>query len=348
MTYLLGLIEDCDSNLKNENLFRIVHEYLHLNYAKFKVLNGKKVILLFLSVSATLADEKKTTKRGVYGESLGFGVGSLDLGHGGIYSSEGAGLIHGGAGLVNGGFGLNNGGFGSSISYAPGIGYDSGAINLGQSISNHVTVTKKIGIPVPQPYPVTVERKIPYPVYQAVPVPVDRPYAVHVPKPYPVAVEKRIPVPVIKHVPYAVKVPVKVPYAVPYKVAVPQPYPVHITKHVPVPVHTPVYIKKAVPVVVSSGWHKAVTVFAAETKKPEKRYVAERNVLSLSTGYQLGTHQHGSPHSISYGAPLSFGSSGSPHHFSYGAPLPLGSSISAYSSPYAFGPSPLALKSCLL
>lgn len=43
MTYLPALIEDCGSYLKKENLFRIVHEYLHLNYSKFKVLNGKKV-----------------------------------------------------------------------------------------------------------------------------------------------------------------------------------------------------------------------------------------------------------------------------------------------------------------
>lgn len=43
MIYLFALIEDCGSNLKKENLFRIVHEYLHLNYAKLKVLNGKKV-----------------------------------------------------------------------------------------------------------------------------------------------------------------------------------------------------------------------------------------------------------------------------------------------------------------
>lgn len=119
------------------------------------------------------------------------------------------------------------------------------------SIGRHITITNRVAVPVPQPYPVTVHRDVPVPVHHTVQVPVSRPVPVPVAKPYPVTV--------VKHVPYAVekRVPYPVPHPVPY--AVYKPVPVHIAKPVAVPVVKEVPYPVAKPYIVyqqkeASSW----------------------------------------------------------------------------------------------
>ncbi|XP_055545631.1 tetra-peptide repeat homeobox protein 1-like isoform X1 [Wyeomyia smithii] len=108
---------------------------------------------------------------------------------------------------------------------------------LGAHAHTHTVVTKKIGVPIPQPYAVPVDRPFPVPVKIHVPVPVDRPYPVAVPKPFAVPVDRPYPVPVDRPYPVPVAHPVPVPVVKHVGVPVPAPVPVAIPKPFPVPVH---------------------------------------------------------------------------------------------------------------
>lgn len=146
--------------------------------------------------------------------------------------------------------GLQSGDFSSGSGFPAGLssnGLQSGdfsslpTLGVGTpiTIGRHVTVTNRVAVPVPQPYPVTVYRDVPVPVHHTVQVPVSRPYPVPVAKPYPVTVIKHVPVTVEKRVPYPVPHPV--PYAVYKPVAVPiaKPVAVPVVKEVPYPVAKP-------------------------------------------------------------------------------------------------------------
>ncbi|XP_058446029.1 tetra-peptide repeat homeobox protein 1-like [Malaya genurostris] len=111
---------------------------------------------------------------------------------------------------------------------------------LGAHAHTHTVVTKKIGIPIPQPYAVPVDRPFPVPVKVHVPVPVDRPYPVAVPKPFAVPVDRPYPVPVDRPYPVPVAHPIPVPVIKHVGVPVPAPVPVAVPKPFPVPVHPPV------------------------------------------------------------------------------------------------------------
>ncbi|KAG6441989.1 hypothetical protein O3G_MSEX002105 [Manduca sexta] len=89
----------------------------------------------------------------------------------------------------------------------------------------HVTVVKKIGVPIPHPVAVSV------PQYVKVPIP--HPYPVHVTV-VPQIVEKPVPYPVEKPVPYEVEKPYPVEVEKKVEVPIPKPYPVHVPvyKHV--------------------------------------------------------------------------------------------------------------------
>ncbi|KAJ8963001.1 hypothetical protein NQ314_005641 [Rhamnusium bicolor] len=197
------------------------------------------VFFVLLGISATFAGVKKTTKRGVLGGSVGISAESLDVhhghsdaiahdaplplapldnaidGHGAAvieHASVGASLGHS---AVEGGVGFEGGiGFGGGI----GIGATIGHIELGRVIKQHVHVVNRVGIPVPQPYPVQVERQVPVKVPHHVDVPVDRPYPVHVRVNVPVKIYKDVPVPIEKPVPVQVKQHIRIPIEVPYKI----------------------------------------------------------------------------------------------------------------------------------
>lgn len=100
----------------------------------------------------------------------GYGGNNAHSGDGGYNYANGfahAGGHGGGLGVPGGGLG---GGFGGGFPSFGG-GFDQG--HHGHSghhghhdhvLGTHTVVTKKVGYPVPQPYPVPVERRIPYPV----------------------------------------------------------------------------------------------------------------------------------------------------------------------------------------
>lgn len=160
------------------------------------------------------------------GHHLDLGHSSLSLGHASFHGNYGYGSGHGGITL-----GHRNGlSYGNS--YGAGYGYN-GAFDLGSYVHKHITVTNKIGVPFPQPYPVHITKDVPVPIPHPVPVPVDTPYAVHIPQPYPVPVEKPVPYTVVNPIPYPVQVPYKVPINIPVPVHQPAVVQNQVTQNVP-------------------------------------------------------------------------------------------------------------------
>lgn len=208
-------------------------------------------VIFFLSfIAVIIADSKKITKRGVLSEEHGHSDSNLDLplahraGHTIPLEAEAPVDEHDAHG--SSGFDV------SSVNSAVHVG---SYIDLGRVIQQHVHVVRKVGIPIPQPFPVPVERKVPFEVHHPVDVPVERPYKVPVPVDVPVKIFKDIPVHVERKVPVLVKVPVKIPVKVPYKVYHTKPVPVPIWKKVPIPVPKPVFVKKPVPVAIHVHSH---------------------------------------------------------------------------------------------
>lgn len=229
--------------------------------------------LLALSICCR-AEESDKKKRGIFGEAVhgathggvtlnhGLSHGaaghshlalggpidlgdSLDFGHDGLISNNGN-YRYGygdGHGIVVGHGSLDYGN-----AYGNGFGYGHGTIDLGHHIHKHITITNKIGIPIPHPYPVHIQKNIPVPVPHPVPIAVDKPYPVHIPRPYPVPVDKPVPYTVVKPVPYPVHVTYKVPVNIPVPVAVPKPIAVPVHKPVPVPIPYPVKVAQEAPV----------------------------------------------------------------------------------------------------
>lgn len=91
----------------------------------------------------------------------GYGGNDAHGGGGGFGGGNGYNYANGFA--YAGGHGAHGGGFPSY-----GGGFDQGHHghhgHHDHVLGTHTIVTKKVGYPVPQPYPVPVERKIPYPV----------------------------------------------------------------------------------------------------------------------------------------------------------------------------------------
>ncbi|XP_063230487.1 uncharacterized protein LOC134535347 [Bacillus rossius redtenbacheri] len=219
------------------------------------------VLTLALCVLATAEEDKSQKKRGIFGESLGSGLGlgySSGLGYG-----SGLGLGYGSSLGYSSGLGYGSSlGYGSGLGYGSSLGYGSGlglgygygaGVGLAGPVQESVTITRKVPVGVPQPYPVHVQNDVPYPVPHPVAVPVSRPYPVKVAQPVAVPVDRPYPVPVDK--PVAVPVPHSVPYPVPHPVAVPvsKPYPVAVPKPYAVPVAQPVVVAKAAPVIAAIG-----------------------------------------------------------------------------------------------
>lgn len=229
------------------------------------------------------AKEAEKHKRHLFGEA-NFGLhtsGNLFLG--GLFG-------HKHSNLVDASYGSKYGHLGG-VSYGGNYGYGyghHGLIDLGSYVHKHVTITKKIAVPVPQPYPVHIVKKIPVPVPHPVPVPVDKPYPVHVPRPYPVPVEKPVPYTVIKPVPVPVKVPIRVPVAVPVPISVPHPVPVAIHKPVPVALHGTIqesFARQPTPVIAQQYVQQA-----AVAQKPVAVGSGSLGVVRLANGkFVLGS-----------------------------------------------------------
>lgn len=190
---------------------------------KIKTISLLHVLSLLLWVSTTIAEKKKTmtkTKRGVFGRISGIGAGSLggslaclnsDIGYehsAGItswISPYSSGLLYGG-GCESDSAGLSLGVIGSEIIRERSVRLEvwsnatlvaglfglndvsSGPFYLCRSTQNHVTVTRRVRVPMSQFHPVTVERWERITVPDAVFILVERSYPVHIPKPYPVTV----------------------------------------------------------------------------------------------------------------------------------------------------------------
>ncbi|CAG9854616.1 unnamed protein product [Phyllotreta striolata] len=155
--------------------------------------------------------------------------------------------------------------------------------NLQSNTHEYHHITKKVQVPVPQPYPVEVTKTVEVP----------QPYRVEVPKPYPVHYKVNVPYEVPK--PYYVKVPKPVPYQVKEHVPVdvPKPYPVVVTKRVEVPVekqiHVPVAVHVSEPV---PQPYPVDVVTKEEVKVPTPVYVKERQyVHSYQSGVPCEHHQ---------------------------------------------------------
>lgn len=146
--------------------------------------------VLAVGVFAGEKAQKGATKRSVLGEGLA--LSSLSSGHGlALDSGLGSGLAGGyaygsGLGLSAAPIGLSAGqgapiglsaGYGAPAAWSAG---HAGPIDLGAIENRHITITRRIGVPVPQPIPVPVQRNIPVAVPHPVAVPVDRPYPVQV------------------------------------------------------------------------------------------------------------------------------------------------------------------------
>lgn len=155
---------------------------------------------LALGVFAGESAGRGPAKRSVYGE--GIALSSLSGGHGlaldsGLGSGLAGGIAHGSGLEALSASSLSLSGLGAgpaawsagpaawsagpaAWSGAP-VGLGGGhAIDLGSIANRHITITRKVGIPVPHPVPVPVERNVAVPVPHPVAVPVDRPYAVQV------------------------------------------------------------------------------------------------------------------------------------------------------------------------
>ncbi|KPI92083.1 hypothetical protein RR46_13304 [Papilio xuthus] len=100
----------------------------------------------------------------------------------------------------------------------------------------HVTVVKKIGVPIPHPVAVSVPQYVKIPIPQPYPVHVTVEQPIHVPvyKVVPQVVEKPVPYTVEKPVPYEVEKPYPVEVEKKVEVPIPKPYPVHVPvyKHI--------------------------------------------------------------------------------------------------------------------